>query len=137
MPYSVVVRSDLEIVCTKYWGRLDLEDLDRAREATLADSAYRQGMTELTDFSDVKEVEFGFSGLMRHRRRMVDYYSDVARPTVHHVIVPTDLSFGMARMYQTLAEQSLQGLTLILHDTERDALAALALSVASFDDLLR
>ena len=136
MAFFVSVHKDLNLVYTDYSGQLNRAQIAKALAATLEHPDYRPGMIELTDLTRLISVDMDFNHMLGHQSRMAAHYGGQQEITEHYVVAPTDLGFGMSRMYQTLAEEGVPNMNLHLFRSERDALQAMGRNETSIAELL-
>lgn len=127
MAFSVLVYKELNLVLTQYSGQLDVAQMAEALAATLAHPDYTPGMMELTDLSQLTAADLDFDRMLGHKSRMAAHYGGQAVATTHYVIAPTDLGFGITRMYQTLMQDEVPDLDLRVFRSESEALEAMGL----------
>lgn len=136
MAFSVSVHKDIGLIFTQYSGCVDLIQLQQALSAALEHSDYRPGMVELTDVSSVTETDLDFAKMLVHKSRMAAYYGAQKETINHYIVASEDLGFGMARMYQSLAEDTVPNMNLHLFRTEQEALLAMGREETSIAELL-
>ena len=68
---------------------------------------------------------------------MATHYGSQSEQTEHYVVASADLAFGMARMYQTLADGDVPNMKLHVFRLEREALQAMGRDEDSIAELLR
>lgn len=136
MPIAFSTSLEIDLVCASWSGVIGLADFRENFLAYLSDAHYRPGRTELIDLSQVEDFDVDFKKVWAAMRMTNDQPSADRPQTRSVVIAPDDMVYGMARMYQTLAENA--GSTrLEIFRTEADALAALGLPYQSVIDLRR
>ena len=87
-------------------GTLTDRDLFAAYEALYADPGHRVGMDELTDCRAVERVEVTTGGLVAlaaATARLLDVQAQTWRVAI---VAPSDIVFGMARMYEAFRAES-------------------------------
>ena len=136
MAFSVSVRKDLHLVFTRYSGFIDAAQLAQALNAATDHPDYVPGMTELTDLSGIERTDINFAKMIDHRTKMAQHYDPQPARTQHYLIAPTDLGYGMVRMYQTLAEDKINNMDLRLFRSEREALQDMGRTETSVAELL-
>lgn len=75
-------------------------DLYRNRTALLSDPAFDPGMSQLYDFSEVTEAEITVACI-----RELAQSSPFTPGSKQAMVVPSDIAFGLARMYGTLSDR--------------------------------
>lgn len=136
MAFSISVHKDLDLVFTRYRGFVDTQQLVEAQSAVRAHPDYTPSMTELTELSDVTDTDLDFKSILSHAWRMANHYNGTARRTHHYIVAATDLGFGMARMYEAVAETDLPNMTLLVFRSEREALQSMGREETSITALL-
>ncbi len=97
----------LGLVHTTATGTLTDEDLADHKRALLRDPDFKPGMKELSDVRAVEQLQVTVDGV----RRLVALDKVQSADLVDYqlaIVVSADLVFGMARMYETLTEDSVQ-----------------------------
>ena len=93
-------------------------------------------MIKLTNLSGVTDITLDFGHVLRHQNRMAGHYDRQQVLTEQFIIAPTDLAYGMTRMYQSLAEGRIPLMRLHLFRSEAEALAAMGRKETSIAQLL-
>lgn len=135
MAYFYSIHSNLNLLYTELEGFMRSEELIEANYEISTDPLFRPGMLELTDISRVTGTDFGFDGLSNHSKFSAKYYS-ASKRTESHMIAPSDLTYGLARVYASLLESKVPSLELHLHRSESDALAAMGRPERTVKELL-
>ncbi|THH36196.1 hypothetical protein E4Z66_14195 [Aliishimia ponticola] len=135
MPIEFFTSLDLDLVFARWWGVVDDSAVRVNFMNYLGDPNYRPGRPELIDLSQIKRFDIDFAatrGLIQTVNRQVPG-EIVHTPTI--VWAPSDGSYGMARMFQQLAEIT-DGIVVKIFRDERAALDAAGQSHESIADLL-
>ena len=101
----------------------------------LSDVNYRPGRTELIDLSRVTQADAGFRSIWSALNTVNGQLPGATIGTRTVFIAPGDVVFGLARIYQTLAENA-GGIRVEIFRGEAEALAALGLPFDTVADLL-
>lgn len=81
-------------------------DLFAAYERLYADPAHRVGMDELTDCRAVERVEATTAGLVALAAATARMLDGAAQAWRVAIVAPSDVVFGMARMYEAFRSES-------------------------------
>lgn len=129
MPQSFVLHPDLNLIVMRYSGHVTLDDLRDAFAESVTDPRYRPGMMELGDFSGATETQIGFAEIMAIAERVRMAYRQYPSQILVAHYAPSEIAFGMARMYQTIMND-VENLNLGLFRTIPETLDHLALNTA-------
>lgn len=104
MPASYTLHPDLGLLATRFIGVVDDDEFLELYRAIFADPAYVLGTNELADLTEAVELRFSARGMRRveHLTRRVYHNEPEAFRTA--VLAPSDLAFGIGRMYGALAD---------------------------------
>jgi len=94
------------ILYTRFFGVVINDDMRDQAKAVAADPRIKTGVRELVDLAGVEEIQ-GSSSSLEDNIRIDRAHSEKLAGMRTAIVASTDLMFGFARMYQTLAE--LQG----------------------------
>ena len=136
MPVSTIVLSNLGLIYFHVRGVVDHLQILAAHQETEHHPDFRPGMTELANMTDVSDINIKFPSMIGLRDRLSTRYSANETITQVHTLAPTDLTFGMARMYQTLAEIGNAKIRFHVHRSETETLAAMKRPESSISELL-
>jgi TnpA family transposase len=89
------------LVLTMGWGVISTGDVQEVSERILGDPAFEAEYRSLVDLSAVTDITVDSGALMGSAARP-RFRNDSRRAFV----APSDVAYGMARMFATLAEQS-------------------------------
>ena len=135
MPIEFRTCLDLDLVYARWWGIVDADVFLDNFARYLADRHYRPGRPELIDVSGIERFDLDFA---RIRTLLLDVNLQVPGTVVDTRTViwaPEDAAFGLARMYQQLAEHA-AGIQVEIYREEAAALAAYDLPHRTMDALL-
>lgn len=124
-----------DLVVTKWWGEVTLDEFRVTFGLYLNDANYRPGRTELTDFTGVTAFDADFQSIWSALNMVNDQVPGRKVRTRTLLVAPGDMIFAHTRVYQTLAENA-GGISVEIYRSEADALAALDLDFATLDDLM-
>lgn len=100
MPASFVIDHARREVRSRAWGVLVDADLEATQRALRAEAGFDPLYRQLYDFTAVTEVRVTGTGLRELARRSP--FSPRARRAI---VVPSDVAFGMARMYGLVGDR--------------------------------
>lgn len=127
MPQSYTIHEDLDLIVMRYHGHVTLDDLRSAFLSSVSDPRYRAGMMELGDFSAATATEIGFTEVMAFADKVRMAYEQLPGKVLVAHYAPSEVAYGMARMYQTIMSD-VEQLELGLFTTVPEALDHLGLS---------
>lgn len=135
MPISYCISPDLDLLYARYFGPMRAEQFSDIYRVYMDDPDYRLGRTELIDMSDATALELNFEQVKTILMGVGRAIPKGTPPIRTVLLAPGDVAFGLARMYQSLADYS--GLLEVsVHRTETDALSALDLPYPSVQAML-
>jgi hypothetical protein len=106
----------LRVVRSRGWGTLSTDDLQDYTSRLLADPAFDPDYRSLADLSEVTRVEIDQVALS-HAAWMPSFTPGTRRA----VIAPTDLVYGLARMFATHSERFGQVVHVFRHRSDAEA----------------
>lgn len=126
MPCSYQILQEFPLILRKYYGEVAAhEPFDNFR-ACMNDPAYTPGMTEFVDCSAVIRSEIDHRGMQALAREMKEAYAAQGVVTRIAYFAPSDYTFGMSRMFQTLIRDD-DCMIVSVHRTKEGALQALSM----------
>ena len=134
MPIRYSISADFDLLMTRWTGEIDIDECRDGYAAYLEDENYVIGRRELCDFSGATRLDADFSriwSILNLRNR--DGSGFQAKP-LHVVLAPHETIFGMARIYQSLAENA-GGVRVEVFRTATEVLAALGLPGRDLDEM--
>ncbi|WP_417211469.1 hypothetical protein [Antarctobacter sp.] len=135
MPISYCISQDLNVLYARYFGQMRAEQFADIYRVYLDDPDYLLGRPELIDMSEASAMELDFEQVRTILMGVGRAIPEGTPPIRTVLLAPGDVAFGLARMYQSLADYS--GLLEVsAHRTEAGALAALDLPFASVGEML-
>ncbi|MBV2361385.1 hypothetical protein KUH32_16595 [Thalassococcus sp. CAU 1522] len=132
MPIFSHYKPDKSLVIRRLVGAVDLGAIVRSLADHVADPLYDPDMAEIADLGRLEDLQLDFHAMRSIVRTKDKIYG--VRKTVS-VYAPGDVAFGMARMYQSLAEID-AGVRAVVSRTEAEALAVHNLGAGSLRELL-
>jgi len=134
MPIEFWTSLRLDLLLTRCWGPVRMDDFRQTLAKLQVDENYRPGRTELTDLTEARHVDASFGNLWSVLNAVNNQIPGQRVRTRTVLIAPDDVMFGVGRMYQTLAQNS-GGIEVEIYRSEGDALKALGLKVTSIQAL--
>lgn len=135
MPIEFQTSLDHDLVVTRWWGVVSMDEWRDCFARYVGDAHYRPGRTELIDFAGVASIDATFHSIWSALDTVNRQVPGLKVRTRTLMITPGEVVYGLARMYQTLAENA-DGIKVELYRQESEALAALCLDFDSIDELL-
>lgn len=126
MPIEYTVSPEFSLMRARWWGDVEVGEYRDIFEAYLQDRNFLKDGRELCDFSEVTNLDADFSRIWSILTMVNSAVS--AGPFSHKSVIfaPNDTLFGLARMYQSLAENA-GGIQVWIFREEAEALAHLEL----------
>lgn len=109
MPASVTVDVKKRIIYCSFEGKLNDSDFLAHREVLKSHPDFNREFSEILDFSDVTELRVTV-GFINSWAKSSSLYSPGSK---HAVVAPHDLTFGVARLYQMLAQDTRPNLAVV------------------------
>ena len=135
MPITYCIFEEIDICYAAWTGQVTIDEILANFRAYLADPAYRLGRTELVDLGGITEPSLHYEELHSLLSVVNTQPFDDSPGTLTVVYAPSDATFGLSRMYQTMA--SLQkGILLEICRTEAEALSAIGRKEATIAEFL-
>jgi hypothetical protein len=134
MPVELSTCLDLDLVVFDWSGDVTMAEWRVAFDRYLGDAHYRPGRTELHTSLHVRSLDATFKSIWSALSTVNGQAREHGVRTRTVLATPNDVIFGLARIYQTLA-QNTDGIVVEIHRTEAEALAALGLGYGSVRDL--
>ncbi len=135
MQVAVSVLPHLDLAYIQYRGRFSVADLPRVAEALNRIDGYSGMGSTFDDMSLVTDMDVRFADLSNVARLTSERLGNEGRSLRSAIWAPTDLSFGLARMYQTAS--AMRGNLQVEVSADQSAcLTWLGLEATSLDDLL-
>jgi hypothetical protein len=135
MAIRYAISRDLGLVYGQWSGTITLPQFFAVFEAFVSDPDYLPGRPELIDLSRVEDIDIDFNRMRRVLRMVNEQAPEVQVHTLTAIWAPTDMIFGLGRMYQQLAEMA-EGIEVVVFREEAEVLDALSLPFESVAALL-
>ena len=120
MPISYRIDRERAVVLTEAWGVLTDADILGHKARLLNDPGFDSRMPQLSDIRNIDRLDVTPIGV----RAMVDHDAANADRRAGHrmgLVVPKDVVFGMARMYQQMGSRADSGVEVFRTMEEPDA----------------
>ena len=114
MPAHLKVDVENGIVYSSFEGALNDNDILTHRNLLKSHPDFNPQFSEIVDFTEVKQLKVTV-GLINSMAKSDSLYSPESR---HAVIAPHDLTYGVARMYQMLAQDTRPNVAVVRSMTE-------------------
>ncbi|WP_341863561.1 hypothetical protein [Gymnodinialimonas sp. 57CJ19] len=134
MPLDVRICLKRDFLLSISTGSVTFDDILAGMDDYLNDCNYRPGRPELIDLSGVTETDLNFKLMSSLVREVNDQVPGIKLTTKTVVCAPPGTLFGLARMYETLAELA-GGIEVFTYDTEAAALEKMGLPYSTFEAL--
>lgn len=127
MPASMCILKTARVIYLRYTGVVRGEEMIETAREIAALSTLQTRYPVLLDLGLLTDVELTFSTLRRVVRKMDQLFTlrNMLGPQKTVVWAPGDIGYGMARMFDAVAQPDLRDLFLV--ETEAEALALLGL----------
>ena len=136
MPIFFKTCLERDILYSKWQGRVTVPEYVEVFNAYTQGLHYKPGRPELIDTSEMIDFDVDFHK-MRRLLRIVNSQSALHGIQTNTVVFcPNDFVYGLAHMYQQLAELDVS-IKVELYEKEADALAALTLPYATIEEFQR
>ena len=135
MPIEFFTSLERDLVYARWWGSIDSQTRYDNFSRYLSDVHYKPGRDELIDVSGVTETDWDYSRAAALLRRVNAQKPGTLVQTRTVVWAPDDLTYGCARMLQTLAEMA-SGISVEIYRSETCALGAYDLPYSTIQMLL-
>lgn len=109
MPASVKVDAKNRIIYSSFEGKLNDSDLLAHREVLKDHPDFDAEFSEILDFSNVTELRVTV-GFINSLAKSSSLYSPQSK---HAVVAPHDITFGVARLYQMLTQDTRPNLAVV------------------------
>ncbi len=102
MGVSYRILPELNLVVVRYSGRLTTNDNIQSILKYVNDPEYDSGHNFLLDFSEGTEFDIDFPQMLGMVSRLRPIYSNRTGSSTTAIYAPSDVAFGIARMYENL-----------------------------------
>ncbi|MFD0981697.1 hypothetical protein [Tropicimonas aquimaris] len=104
MPCRHRIFEDLRLIAIRYDGHVTLEEHRALEMSIVGDPAFRVDLLRLSDCSRLTETDLGLTDFMPFLDRLQARAAGMEGRARWALFAPTDLSFGMAHIWQSLLE---------------------------------
>ena len=126
MGVSYDIRDSGRIVYATHTGTIDLTQITAMWQDYMNDPAFQMDRPHLVDLAQVTETEVGFSEVFSLFSMFMRHYEQAGLRLYIAINAPRELTFGLARIFQNLAESSDVVETAIFDDLDSARQWALA-----------
>lgn len=134
MAVTYEILRDGSLAVIRYIGTITKEEIVASQRDYLSDPEYRPGTPELAVFDEAREMDFDFQKVWSLLSEVGAGYQAAAGAPRISIFAPSDMPFGLSRIFQALAEYE-SDLQVMVHRTEADALAWLGRDERRIADL--
>jgi large subunit ribosomal protein L15 len=106
VPIQFWTSVERDLVVTKWWGDVTLDDFRDTFGMYLTDVNYTPGRTELNDFTGVSHFDADFPSIWSALTMVNNQVPGLIVETRTLLVAPSDHQFALTRIYQTLAENA-------------------------------
>ncbi|SDL69101.1 hypothetical protein [Aliiruegeria lutimaris] len=104
MPVETRIYCEHGLVFHRFSGIVRISDIQTEMKRTLGNPEYHAGMNEIVDLRDATETEIDFPRLLGHTRQLQTLQEDSGVKKTLILVAGNELAFGMARMFQNIAD---------------------------------
>ena len=104
MPVETSVIPKHGLVVHRFTGVVRLTDIQQEMARTLENPDYHAGLNEIVDLREATDTEIDFLQLLGHTRQLQMLQGDTGVEKTFYLVAGTALAFGMARMFQNIAD---------------------------------
>ena len=135
MPYDYRVFPEQNFVIARFFGTFTANDgVDWARDY-FAHADFAPDQLQLFDWQNIAEFDATYASVAGMVRTISGDYARVSEGTLCVMHAPQDVSFGMARMYQQVADDVLPTQIEVAR-SEEEAFGIAGLDAQSFEEIL-
>ncbi len=102
MPQNHLILPEFNLVFLRYSGHVTLNDQRQLVADVTANPDHRYDMPKLSDASSVTGSDIDATIFMALRDRLESRYTDLPGPILWAHFAPSDTTYGMARMFESL-----------------------------------
>ena len=122
MPITFSVKPDQGYYISKYAGRLTDDDLIKPWKDFFESGEWVPCLNELADISELDGQDITMDGIMRLAQFVTSVLKENCKSVIKAAVYsPHDLSFGLARMYEAMADESIQEVRVYRERGEAEA----------------
>ncbi|NDR56437.1 hypothetical protein [Aliiruegeria sabulilitoris] len=104
MPVESRIYCEHGLVFHRFSGIVRMSDIQAEMMRTLANPEYHAGLNEIVDLRDATETEIDFPQLLGHTRQLQTLQEGSGVRKTLFLVAGNELAFGMARMFQNIAD---------------------------------
>ncbi len=134
MPIDFSISKDLNVAVARWSGDVQLSEFRKGFAAYLEDADYVLGRPEVCDFSNMTTLDADFKKIWSILTMVNNQAGGAPVNTQSVIYAPDDVMFGLARMYQSVAEGT-DGIRVSVFRDQAEALAHLNLPGDTIDGL--
>ncbi len=113
MPVVAKILPKANLVYARYSGTVLLDEIRAEMARTFGDPAYHPSMNEIGDLRQTEEIDLRFPQMLAHANAVVALNERSKTRKSLLLVADSSLRYGMARMFQSLAERD--GANLQVH----------------------
>ncbi|GAB5449510.1 hypothetical protein [Gymnodinialimonas sp.] len=126
LPIEYAISTELNVMLARWWGDVEIGEYRELFAAYLRDENYQVGRPEICDLSDVQELDADFARIWSILTMVNAQTGGEPVKTTCVIYAPNETHYGLARMYQSLAENA-DGIQVAVFRDEATAMAHLNL----------
>lgn len=130
------ILSDQSLTIVRYAGTITFDQIVSTQRAYFADPSYVVGTPELAIFEDAEELDFDYQSINLLTTILTTAYKANGHTPTISILAPKDLPYGLSRVFQSVSEHR-KSMNIMVHRTEKSALAWLGRNEASISELPR
>ena len=134
MPIAYEISTELDVMIATWTGEVDIGEYRDMFADYLRDDNYRLGRPEICDMSETTGMDADFNRIWSVLTMVNAQNGGQPVSTRCVIYAPDETIFGLARMYQSLAENA-GGVQVAVYRDEEETLAHFDLPCRSFEDL--
>jgi hypothetical protein len=105
MPFSRTIHPDVNLLYIRGEGVVDRADLVSLQESLIHSAAEAQGRDQIVDLTLVARIDLSIDDISALRPRS-EALRRATQPGRLAIVAPSDITFGLARMYEMMFEES-------------------------------
>jgi hypothetical protein len=135
MPFSSSLFRDPDLLVIRFSGHVTLAETRKVFTVAMRPPIHCGSMPGLVDLGGLVSTDAGFTDVLAIRDGLAEAFHGKPRPILIAILASGGTGFGMARMFQTLAEE-IPGVHVEIFDSLDAALGFHELDAAAFPELL-
>ncbi len=128
-PITHSINEDLQLLITTWSGAVTDAEMMTAFRAAYADSRWVPGFNEVTDLRRATLGAVTADGLRAVRRLVAESVAGFSGRFKTAILAPTDLGFGISRMYEMMSDESSESVRVCRDADEAAAWVGIPASV--------